>query len=148
MSTTLRDFIAQREGEIKDQLKALKAELRELQVAKGALDGQVPPPPAPSGGPTIKEMAKTVLSADVAKDGMTSHEILAAIKQEFDRDIDRTSLSPQLSRLKADDEVVLVGDNWFTAAAHKAWVASLGSIFPDDEETEYEVVIVDDDDDL
>lgn len=146
MSTTLRDFIAKREGEIKDQLKALKAELRELQVAKGALEGQAPPPPVASGGPTIKEMAKFVLSTGGAAEGMTSHEILAAIKAEFDREIDRTSLSPQLSRLKADGEVALAGEKWFSKEYYDAWVQSLfGDVT---EEERFQIIEVGDDDDL
>src|SRR5437868_7627859 len=43
MNMTLRDFMAQREGEIRDHLKALKAELKELQLAKSALDAAGPP---------------------------------------------------------------------------------------------------------
>ncbi len=147
MSTTLRDFIANREGEIRDQLKALKGELKELQVAKAALDGQeVASPVSQSSGPTIKDMARAVLTADIAKNGMTSAGILGGIKEEFGREIDRTSLSPQLSRLKDSGELVLVGDNWFTAAAHAAWVKSMGSIFSDDDEEKETVYEVDDDD--
>lgn len=150
MSTTLRDFIANREGEIRDQLKALKAELRELQVAKAALNGQEATPlAAQSSGPTIKDMARAVLSPDKARDGMTSAEILTAIKAAFDREIDRTSLSPQLSRLKTDGEVGLVGEKWFSKEHYDAW---LKAIFDEEDENEdqtetiYEVVTSDDDD--
>ena len=112
MSTTLRDFIANREGEIKDQLKALRAELKELQIAKAALGDQDSAPPRTLATvPTIKDMARSALRE--APEGLTSHEILAAIKQQFNRDIDRTSLSPQLSRLKGDGEVQLMGEKWF-----------------------------------
>lgn len=115
MPTTLRDFIANREGEIRDQLKALKGELKELQVAKAALDGQeTTAAPTQSSGPTIKEMARFILGTNVARGGATSSDILAYIKLEFDREIDRTSLSPQLSRLKNDGEVVLEGEKWFS----------------------------------
>jgi sugar-specific transcriptional regulator TrmB len=126
MSTTLRDFIAHREGEIRDQLKALKAELKELQIAKSALDGQEPAPSASkAGGQTIKDMARFVLGSEFAKGGLTSHEILAAIKTEFDRDIDRTSLSPQLSRLKTDGEIALLGEQWFSKKHFDEWTASI-----------------------
>jgi len=125
MSTTLRDFIANREGEIKDLMKALKAELRELQVAKGALDAQQTSTPATqASGPTIKDMARFVLGTDFAKDGLTSAEILVGIKTEFDRDIDRTSLSPQLSRLKADDEIALEGEKWFSKQHYSAHLSA------------------------
>jgi hypothetical protein len=121
MSTTLRDFIASREAEIREQLKALKAEQKELQVAKAALDGQEPAAAsAQSSSPTIKEMALYVLRTEAAKEGMTSHQILAGIKQEFGRDIDRTSLSPQLSRLKTDEEIGLIGEKWFSKERYDA----------------------------
>jgi hypothetical protein len=126
MATTLRDFIAQRESEIRDQVKALRAELRELQVAKAALDGQEGTPPAPkSGGMTIKDMALAVLNSKTAEPGLTSHEILAGIKAEFDREIDRTSLSPQLSRLKEGGDVFLAGDRWFSKDAYNLYQARM-----------------------
>jgi hypothetical protein len=121
MSTTLRDFIANREAEIREQLKALKAEQKELQLAKAALDGPEPATSTPkSGGMTIKDMALFVLRTEAAKDGMTSHQILAGIKQEFHREIDRTSLSPQLSRLKADEEIGLIGEKWYSRDRYDA----------------------------
>jgi hypothetical protein len=114
MSTTLRDFIAQREAEIKDQQRALKAEMRELQLAKAALDGQPSPTSSANGAavPTIKEMAREVLAGQ--PNGLNSSGILDAIKKMFDRDLERTSLSPQLSRLKDEGELVLHGEVWFT----------------------------------
>lgn len=125
MSTTLRDFIAQRETEIRDLQKALKAELRELQLAKAALEqGEVP---TPSGGSlTIKDMAREVLSG--LPNGLNSSGILEGIKKSFGRDIERTSLSPQLSRMKDDGELVLDGEMWFTKQNYeikieKAWTS-------------------------
>ena len=120
MSTTLRDFISNREAEIREQLKALKAEQKELQVAKAALDGQEPSAAPKGAGQTIKDMARFVLNTEWAKDGRTAHEILAGIKEEFGREIDRTSLSPQLSRLKADDEIGLIGEKWFSKERYNA----------------------------
>lgn len=119
MATTLRDFIAQREAEIREQQRALKAELKELLVAKNALDAQdavktvtVLPPAM-----TIKDMARDVL-ADAEK-GMTSAEILAAIKAKHGREIDRTSLSPQLSRLKESGDLLLYGERWWAPAMYR-----------------------------
>jgi hypothetical protein len=144
MSTTLRDFIARRKGEIRDQLKALKAELKELQVAENALGGQEAAAPAApsSSAPTIKDMALAVLSN--APDGFNSAEILAAIKEEFSREIERTSLSPQLSRLKDAGTIVLNGDRWFTNAHFADWqqkmiqatfgVGNIESFEPDEED--------------
>jgi hypothetical protein len=121
--------MAQREGEIREQMKALKAELKELQVAKAALGGEAAAPPAKTGGQTIKDMARAVL--DTAAGGMTAHEILAAIKEEFDREIDRTSLSPQLSRLKTDGVITLHDDRWFTQARFDAYVRNMFNDYGD-----------------
>lgn len=129
MSTTLRDFIANRKGEIRDQLKALKAELKELQVAEAALDGQEAPAAAQASGPTIKDMARAVLADQ--PEGLTSQEILVEIKARFEREIDRTSLSPQLSRLKDAGEVGLLGEKWFAKPHFDQWMAD---IFGDDSE--------------
>ncbi|HSX54169.1 MAG TPA: hypothetical protein VLG14_02630 [Sphingomonas sp.] len=118
MATTLRDFIAQRETEIRDQQKALKAELRELQIAKAALEGPTDAPTVGVATLTIKEMARDVLSG--MPGGLNSSGILDAIKKKYSREIERTSLSPQLSRLKDDGELVLDGDTWFTAEHHAA----------------------------
>lgn len=120
MAITLRDFIAQRETEIRGQQKALKAELRELQLAKAALEGQpTGANSAPSGTTaTIKDMARDVLSGQPS--GLNSSGILDAIQKRFGRDIERTSLSPQLSRLKEDGELILSGEVWFTAEHFKA----------------------------
>lgn len=123
MSTTLRDFIAQRETEIRDLQKALKLELRELQVAKAALEGQPTAATSPSGAAlTIKDMARQVL--DGQPNGLNSSGILDGIKKLFDRDVERTSLSPQLSRLKDDKELVLNGEVWFTADHWTTWSSS------------------------
>lgn len=118
MATTLRDFIAHREAEIRELQKALKAELRDLQLAKGAIESTAAAPA--SGGPstTIKEMAREVLSGQ--PDGLNSSGILDGIRKQFGREIERTSLSPQLSRMKDDNEVVLDGDVWFTAEHYAA----------------------------
>lgn len=122
--TTLRDFIAQREAEIRDQQKALKAELRDLQIAKAALEAQSAPDQskAQGGTLTIKEMAKEVLSRQ--PNGLNSAGILDGIKKMFGRDIERTSLSPQLSRLKEDGELALDGEVWFTTDHHASRVPS------------------------
>lgn len=118
MATTLRDFIAHREAEIRELQKALKVELRDLQLAKGAIDSPATSPAPGSAAPTIKEMAREILSGQ--PNGLNSSGILDGIKKTFGREIERTSLSPQLSRMKDDGEVVLDGDVWFTAENHAA----------------------------
>lgn len=112
--TTLRDFIATRETDVKAQIKALRKELSELKAAKSVLESRA----APLGhdGPvqssmTIKDMIRDVLKS--APQGLTSTEIQAKITEHFSRQIERTSLSPQLSRMKDDSEVTLNDNMWF-----------------------------------
>ncbi|MBN8990668.1 MAG: hypothetical protein J0H42_20690 [Rhizobiales bacterium] len=59
---------------------------------------------------TIKDAVLDVLKAKGA--GMTALEILAAINLKFSTDYPRTSLSPQLSRLKADGKIDREGIVW------------------------------------
>lgn len=62
---------------------------------------------------TIKEAVVEVLTD--ARDGMTALDILAAINQRFETDYPRTSLSPQLSRLKAEGKLEREGMIWSLA---------------------------------
>jgi hypothetical protein len=64
--------------------------------------------------PTIKQAVLQVLKHEPA--GLTALEILAAINSQFfEHKILRTSLSPQLSRLKDNDrKVTLRGNRWFS----------------------------------
>ena len=116
--TTLRDFIASRETDIKAQIKALRVELNDLKLAKSALDSHgsalVTQTPLATTK-TIKDMIREVLKSNA--DGLTSTEILAKINDQTDRQIERTSLSPQLSRMKEDGEVALTENLWFLAVA-------------------------------
>lgn len=131
MTTTLRAFLDERETSIKGQLKALRAELAEIKVARQALDvGSIEVTSATnSAGPTIKEMVRRVLES--APLGMTSNDILASIKAEFSKEIERTSLSPQLSRLKSEGEVVLVNDNWYLRSHWEARLQRDARLEPD-----------------
>lgn len=130
MTTTLRDFIAQREAEIRDLQKALRVELRDLQIAKTALESQNSSEASRAQGAavTIKDMAREVLSSQPG--GLNSSGILDGIRKSFGRDVERTSLSPQLSRLKDEGELVLDGEVWFTTT-HYAAFQSKSRVSPD-----------------
>lgn len=60
---------------------------------------------------TIKDYVVQVLSE--SKRGMSALDILTAINERFGKDYDRTSLSPQLSRLRQDGVVGLRGPIWY-----------------------------------
>lgn len=116
MTITLRDFIASRETAIKEQIKALRLELTELKAAKNAMDSAtsaIDSPSTQTGAKTIKDMIREIMKS--SETGLTSTEILAKIGSSFNRQLERTSLSPQLSRMKDDGEVLLVDNSWVLA---------------------------------
>ena len=61
---------------------------------------------------TMKQLVRTAL-ADHFKEGATANQMLGLFHATFGRtDIVRSSLSPQLSRLKIEGEIVLDGMTW------------------------------------
>jgi hypothetical protein len=117
---TLRDFLASREAEIREQIKLLRAELAELKKAKsaieqpdGASDEAADAEVRDSGRITIKEMVRTIFARPEAAQGMVAGEILEAVERTFNTKLERTSLSPQLSRLRESGDVVLQDGRWF-----------------------------------
>ncbi len=100
----------------------LTADARELELLIGVLKGTVVTSAAPSldapippsdGKRTIQDMAVELIAE--AESGLTALEILDLINTRFRADVKRTSLSPQLSRLKADNVIELRGKRWFIA---------------------------------
>ena len=142
MATSLRDFLAARESEIKEQMKALRFELAEIKIARGALDSAGSTSIAGGSatfGPTIKDMIRAVLGKSPF--GLTSLEILTQIERDFGRKLERSSLSPQLSRMKDDSVVSLSGSNWILEAGNRqvgllAQAAEEGSGRDDDPDIE------------
>jgi hypothetical protein len=128
---TLREFITRRhkeldelEAPLRKQLTAIsneREELRRAALAAGPPATQAPNPVKLEIGEarrsrrtipekTIKDAVIEVLKSKGA--GMTALEILAAINLKFGTDYPRTSLSPQLSRLKADGKIEREGIVW------------------------------------
>jgi hypothetical protein len=72
-----------------------------------------PSPPVPSSNEklTIKSMILTALSSHF-HDGATPAELRTFIKDVFGREIDRTSMSPQLTRLREDGAVEQTDRKW------------------------------------
>lgn len=112
---TLRDFLDRREGEIKSQIKALKAELTELKTARGAVASSEGvtngSKSSDSSAPTIKDMSLSILR-NAHPDGITAQEILSRMSEQYNREIDRASLSPQLSRLRKEGSINLDDGRW------------------------------------
>jgi hypothetical protein len=127
--TGLRDFIEKRmaaiktEGEplrdrrtaimaelatINARLDAMGAEWQDLLKAAGAIgaDQDQEQPRRPSSGPTIKEAILKVLLEH--PNGMKAGDLLTEINTRFfDGQIERTSFSPQMSRLKNKDRKII-----------------------------------------
>lgn len=119
MTSVLQDFMAARKAEIKAQIAALQAELKDIALAEAA----IVKPAAPHAGTvqiplhlntpklTIKQMIVDVLRDQ--PDGADAFKILDLIHAKHGQAIPRSSISPQLSRLKKFDGVLdLRGDKW------------------------------------
>ena len=129
--SAIRTFIAKREKEIREQMRALRSELDELKAIKKGLEPLligVGNPAKPTRDQTIKDMVKAVLARK--SDGMSAQEILRSIFEEFDVAIERTSLSPQLSRLRAEGDVFLNEGRWYPS---QSFLAGWADAVSDDE---------------
>lgn len=125
-----RAFLNRRERELSNRIESARAvvaslerELDEVRTAKKAIDtagdsrphGEIQPRPAmapslgPDGKPSIRSL---IIQAMLAKPqflthGATAPELREFIRDAYGREIERTSLSPQLSRLKDDGLLAL-----------------------------------------
>lgn len=100
-------FLERREEEIIHRRKELLAELEALREVRASLEKRqrVSQQADTAERLTIKDMVRSVLTRN--PEGGTSDQIANWITQLHGAEVARTSLSPQLSRLKADDEVSL-----------------------------------------
>lgn len=130
----LHEFIAARRAELKLSLSSLDerraeivAELDELEAAEAAARQVSTPLPSedltaaasigerannapPIRRGSIKEKVMSVLSA--CPEGADANKILELIEIKFGEIIPRSSLSPQLSRLKGEGRLLLNGSAW------------------------------------
>lgn len=119
MAVPLREFIANRRVEIKTQISALKAELRDLEVAERALA-----PGAENGGADTDSSGRPTIQGMIAQilvefpNGLDASQIGDEIKRRFGKELARSSISPQLSRLKTDGKIRLDGKIWTHSAVH------------------------------
>ncbi|HUZ32162.1 MAG TPA: hypothetical protein VMV19_08700 [Xanthobacteraceae bacterium] len=128
----LKDFLAGRRVQIASEIgplvderakldtkiERLRTELAEIDRAAQAVglerrkpEGQLIAEHRHTPPMTIKEAVLLILSEH--SEGLTALEILAEINARFALGIVRTSLSPQLSRLKNDDKKIeIYGSTW------------------------------------
>jgi len=124
-SETVYEYLERRERELTNQIADLRgqlegreAEFAHVQSAKrqiGNLGGAEKarfgvPEPSPSDAAaqadtTIKVLIMRAMWAGFREKGATAPEVRQFIIDAYGRDIDRTSISPQLSRLKADGQL-------------------------------------------
>lgn len=117
---SLRDLLDSRRSEIEAQLKALRAELEDIRIAVAAISGAPPGPVARGPGrPSRNEIKPGSIKDWVLKalqdepDGLETEEIIVKIGLLGGPKIVRNSMTPQLSRLKADDnKITLEGKRW------------------------------------
>lgn len=122
---------------LRDQIIPLERELAEVRRARSAVSmidygpeqGQIPfpighapvnlgsvpdysPPRSPYARLTIKQLVCKALAEQFER-GATANELLDFFADAYARDdIQRTSLSPQLSRLKQEGTIILIGQKW------------------------------------
>lgn len=85
--------------------------------ADGSGEGRDLTPPSPYAKLTMKQLVKKALDEHFTN-GATANELLDFFRDAWGRnDIVRTSLSPQLSRLKREGVTTLRGMKWHLAAA-------------------------------
>ena len=128
MSESLTEFISRRrleieeeEGPLKEHLRSLmleKVQLRKAAIAAGIEDKPLAEPDRPritrkvqTG--TIKEAVIAILAE--AGEGMTAGDLLVRLNERNNSALIRSSLSPQLSRLKQEGHIFLTGRIWHLA---------------------------------
>ena len=122
-----RRAFAEQESNLREQIASLQVKLNDLQkereqveAALVAIRNQAAHGRHPDMGPplTIKEGVMEVLERITPK-GLPAIAILERLKADFDMHYPRTSLSPQLSRLKAEGKISLRGNTWFLSDAKR-----------------------------
>jgi DNA-binding transcriptional ArsR family regulator len=118
---TIREFLSNRRTEIKQHIADMRAELQDIDTLESTLSGPRAKK-APSDKParargrrrsteTLRDMALAVLKN--RPEGVNASQLVAAIKDKFGVDVERASLSPQLSRLNKDGLIRRDGYTWF-----------------------------------
>lgn len=115
MTTTVTEELL---ATLDERYKAAKAEIEEIKRIRAAIKAASGEPEkkvrkrsrSPSDGPTFKDMIKVVLTEKGS--GAEALEIIDLIKARFGKEIKRTSISPQLSRLKASGDLLLDDKVW------------------------------------
>ena len=125
MTSVAKDYLDDIKARKKDLMRQLK-ELRDLELAiksagKSAETAQESA--KPEKGPTLKDMVLAVLHA--LNRGAEATEIADEIKATYSKEVMRSSLSPQLSRLKGEGKLKLEEKTWFLPEHHEKYMEDL-----------------------
>ncbi len=126
--------LLERKKELHGEIEAALEELRAIEIALGAFqnisnakmvnveraqaDLFAPKPKRKTTNPTIKQMIVLVL--EESESGLDAWTILNEINSRWQKDLARTSLSPQLSRLKHEGILIYVNQKWLLAKKDEA----------------------------
>jgi hypothetical protein len=128
MDDTFQQMLLRREREVVSRIDALRKELdplesefKQIQTAKRALglpaSGAAPVNGLPAARfMTMKQLVLYALK-DHFKNGATGKQLVEFLKSTCGREIARESLSPQLSRLRAEKKIDRQGRIWFLTGA-------------------------------
>lgn len=116
--TNMQRLLRNQLGRLTNEIESVKLQLRDVDTAIAAIDGNfkssnVAPARTKNENverKTIKDMVLEILA--VMPDGAEATELLSFIDERFEVTLPRTSLSPQLSRLKKERLVSLEGKVW------------------------------------
>lgn len=138
------------------RLKQLQEERRQIDAGLKAMTGELISPSGSvsswravvhharlanpdAGRRTIKQLVVEALTGHFTG-GATANDLLEFFAREYGRDdIVRTSLSPQLSRLKEEGKIVRVGHTWHPSDSFEALMANGDNENGDADEAEPEV---------
>lgn len=115
----LMDYLSTRRSEIEAHIKALRAELAEIRIAEAALSGEgvgktvvtTPKGPAVVREGSIKDWILRALTQ--APEGLYTEGVITAIQTIGGPEVARSSITPQLSRLKAEGLVTYEVNKWW-----------------------------------
>ena len=103
-------------ADLQGRLEGLEEQIRKIDAALSAFDEPLAKgEPLPNRRLTIKQGVLQVLRR-AAPQGLSANEIRSRLQTELGMDYERTSLSPQLSRLGAAGQIRLEQGRWFLAA--------------------------------
>jgi hypothetical protein len=115
--TSIRKLLAKRKSEILNNIKLLRRELSEIRAMEQALTIQSDGPknsrnPELRSNQSLTFQDMIMLTLKSTPEGATANELLEMIDGRFNKKIMRSSISPQLSRLKQKGKVTLKDGMW------------------------------------